>query len=103
MGVITYLIPFLFIFGAMIRLQKEAAGSEVMRVPGGKAMAILLSLLGFATTSVAIILALIPSEDEPNQSLAVAKVVCLSLLLILIGAGLYARGKWRRSQDPLTN
>ena len=103
MGVITYLIPFLFIFGAMIRLQKEPAGSEVMRVPGGKAMAILLSLLGFATTSVAIILAIIPSEDEPNPSLAVAKVVCLSLLLILIGAGLYARGKWRRSQDPLTN
>ena len=69
MGVITYLIPFLFIFGAMIRLQKEPAGSEVMRVPGGKATAILLSLLGFATTSVAIILAIIPSEDEPNPSL----------------------------------
>jgi amino acid transporter len=103
MGVITYLIPFLFIFGAMIKLQKEPARPEVMRVPGGKATAILLSLVGFVTTSVAIVLALIPSEDELNRSFAVAKVIGLTLLLILTGAALYAQGRWRRSQDPATS
>jgi len=99
MGVITYFIPFLFIFGAMIKVQREAVGPEVMLVPGGKAMAVWLSLLGFATTSVTIVLALIPSEDEPNKSLAAAKVISLTLSLILVGVGLYARGKWKRERN----
>jgi amino acid transporter len=101
MGVITYLIPFLFIFGAMIKLQKEPAGPEVMLVPGGKVVAVSLSLLGFTATTVAIVLALIPSEDEPNQRFAVAKVITLTLILVFIGVGLYVRGKWKRSQDPV--
>ena len=36
MGIITYFIPFLFMFAAMIALQREPAGPDVMRVPGGK-------------------------------------------------------------------
>ena len=98
MGVITYLIPFLSIFGAMIKLQKEPTGPDVTRVPGGVVTAVLLSLLGLATTSAAIILALIPSADEPNPGFAVAKIVGLTLLLIFVGAGLYAKGKQRRSK-----
>ena len=35
MGIIAYFIPFLFMFAAMIVLQREPAGPEVMRVPGG--------------------------------------------------------------------
>jgi len=103
MGVITYLIPFLFIFGAMIKLQKEPTGPDVMRVPGGVTTAVLLSLLGLATTSAAIILALIPSSDEPNPGFAVIKIVGLTLLLISVGAGLYASGKQKRSKVMSTN
>ncbi len=35
MGVITYFIPYLYLFAAMIKLQREPAGPEVIRVPGG--------------------------------------------------------------------
>jgi amino acid transporter len=101
MGVITYLIPFLSIFAAMIKLQKEPAGPEVIRVPGQSATAILLSVLGLATTSAAIILALIPSPEEANPKFAVAKIIVLTLLLIAVGAGLYARGKYRRGENRL--
>jgi glutamate:GABA antiporter len=99
MGVITYLIPFLFIFGAMIRLQREPAGPAVMLVPGGKVVAVFLSLLGFASTTTAIALALIPSEDEPNPQFATAKVIVMSLVLVFIGVGLYFRGKAKRARD----
>lgn len=36
MGVITYFIPYLFLFAAMLKLQSEATASGVIRVPGGK-------------------------------------------------------------------
>src|SRR6201984_3010709 len=52
MGVITYFMPYLYLFAAMIRLQREPAGPEVIRVPGGKVMAKLVAMLGFVTTAV---------------------------------------------------
>ena len=33
MGVITYFIPYLYLFGAMIKLQREAAGTDVSVCP----------------------------------------------------------------------
>ena len=44
MGIIAYFIPFLFMFAAMIVLQREPAGPDVMRVPGGKPVAVALAL-----------------------------------------------------------
>src|SRR5207247_5343793 len=55
MGIIGYFIPFLFMFAALIRLQREPAGPEVIRVPGGSSVAIALAALGFVTTAVSIV------------------------------------------------
>jgi amino acid transporter len=95
MGVITYFIPFLYLFAAMFKLQKEPAGSDVIRVPGGKPVARLVAIVGFATTTFTIGLSLIPQPDEPNKLLAVIKIVGLSGLLVLIGAWIYWTGKRR--------
>jgi glutamate:GABA antiporter len=95
MGIIAYFIPFLFMFAAMIKLQDEPAGPEVMRVPGGKRVAIALAALGFFVTAVSIVLACIPADDEPNKLLAVAKVVGASVALVAIGAVVYFAGKRR--------
>jgi amino acid transporter len=95
MGVITYFIPFLYLFAAMFKLQKEPAGSDVIRVPGGKPVARLVAIVGFATTTFTIGLSLIPQPDEPNQLLAVIKIVGLSGLLVLMGAWIYWVGKKR--------
>jgi amino acid transporter len=101
MGVITYFIPFLYLFAAMYKLQREPAGAEVIRVPGGKPVAKLVAVVGFLTTTATIVLSLIPQPDEPNKPLAVVKIVGLSGLLVLVGAWIYAAGKRRAARQLL--
>ncbi len=95
MTVITYFIPYLYVFAAMFKLQSEPAGQEVMRVPGGKPVARLIAVVGFITTTATIILSCVPQPDEPNKPLAVLKVVGGSMVLLAIGAWLYWTGKKR--------
>jgi amino acid transporter len=92
MAIISYFIPYLFMFASMIRLQREPAGPEVIRVPGGRPVAVLLATLGLAVTMVSIALALIPAEDEPHKLLAVAKVGGLTIVLLVGGAFVYFLG-----------
>jgi hypothetical protein len=84
-------------FAAWIRLQREPAGPEVRRPPGGAPVAILLGVVGFATTAISIVLAVVPAADERNPALAVLKVAGSSLVLVALGAWLYARGRARRA------
>lgn len=98
MSVITYFIPFLFIFAALIRVQRHAAAAHVMRVPGGPRVAIALGAIGFTTTSISIVLACVPSAAEPNPALAVVKTVGLSLALTAAGAIVYALGRRRQRE-----
>jgi amino acid transporter len=95
MGVITYFIPYLYLFAAMIKLQREPAGKEVIRVPGGSTTAKLVATLGFATTTLTIVLSLVPQPDEPNKPLALMKIVGGTGALVLVGAGIYVAGKRR--------
>jgi glutamate:GABA antiporter len=99
MGIIAYFIPFLFMFASMIVLQREPAGADVIRVPGGKPVAILLAAVGFVVTAVSIVLSCIPAEDEPDKTFFVVKVVGLSMLLVAIGAVVYVLGRWRGAQS----
>ena len=98
MSVITYFIPFLFIFAALVRAQRVDAAPHVQRVPGGAPVAIALGVIGFVTTSVSIVLACLPPADDPNPALAIAKTVGLSLALTAAGAIVYALGR-RRQRD----
>jgi glutamate:GABA antiporter len=95
MGIITYFIPFLFLFAAAIRLGREPAGPEVVRAPGGRAVSVASACVGFATTAASIVFACIPPADSPNRGLAAAKIVGLSALSVAIGAGLYWLGRRR--------
>lgn len=95
MGIIAYFIPFLFMFAAMIVLQREPSGPDVMRVPGGKPVAIALAVTGFIVTAVSIVLACIPPDEEPNKALAVVKVVGSSAILVGVGAVVYVLGRRR--------
>jgi glutamate:GABA antiporter len=98
MAIISYFIPYLFMFASMIRLQREPAGPEVIRVPGGRPVAVALATLGLSVTTISIALALIPAEDEPDKLLAVAKVAGLTILLVAGGALVYFLGR-RRGHD----
>jgi amino acid transporter len=96
MAIISYFIPYLLMFASMIRLQREPAPPGAMRAPGGRWGAITLAGIGFGTTSISIVLALIPAADEPNKVLAVSKVAGLTLLLVGLGALVYLLGRRRQ-------
>jgi glutamate:GABA antiporter len=98
MGVITYFIPYLYLFAAMIKLQRDPAGPDVIRVPGGKSVAKLVAALGFLTTTVTIVLSLIPQPDEPNKPLALLKIVGGTGVLVLVGVGIYLAGTRRAAK-----
>jgi len=98
MGVITYFIPYLYLFASMIKLQREPAGPEVIRVPGGKIVAMLAAVVGFLTTTATIALSLIPQADEGNKPLALFKIVGATTGLVLVGVWIYAAGKRRAAR-----
>lgn len=89
MGIITYFVPYLFVFASMFRSQWKEPEQDAFRVPGKKPVAILLSCIGFVATSFTIFLSLIPAADEANKLLATVKVVGLTGILVLAGALLY--------------
>jgi len=95
MTIITNFVPYLFMFAAMVRLQREPAEPGVIRVPGGKPVAIALAAVGMLTTTAVIIGSVIPDASEPNKMLAVGKIVALSAVLLGGGVALYWLGKRR--------
>ena len=84
-----------YLFAAMLKLQSEPAGPDVIRVPGGKPVAIVVALIGLTTTLLTIGISLLPPPDEPNKPLAVIKIIGLSALLILIGVLIFYGPKIR--------
>ena len=95
-GVITYLVPYLFVFAALVRVQGEPTGADVILVPGGKPAAIAIAVVGFCTTMFAILLSLIPSPEEPHKILVTVKVLGAASVLIGLGMVVYWVGKSRR-------
>jgi amino acid transporter len=95
MAIIAYFIPYLFLFGAMIKLQSQPAGPEVRRVPGGKPVAILLGVVGIASTSMTILLSVVPADDEPNKALALVKIVGGTILMVGAGMAVFLYSRWK--------
>ena len=95
MTIITNFVPYLFMFAAMIRLQREPAEPGVIRVPGGRPVAITLAVVGMLTTTAVIIGSVIPDASEPNKALAVAKIIGLSAVVLGGGVVLYLAGRRR--------
>jgi hypothetical protein len=71
----------------------------VIRVPGGKPVALIVAAIGFCTTLLTITLSLIPAADEPNKLLAVVKIVGLTGLVLITGVVLYWQGKRRARRE----
>ncbi len=95
MTIITNFIPYLFMFAAMIRLQREPVEPGIIRVPGGKPVAIGLAIVGMLTTTAVIIGSVMPDATEPNKALAVAKIIGLSAVVLGGGVALYLSGRRR--------
>jgi amino acid transporter len=93
MCIISYFIPYLFTFAALIRLQRAPAGPEVRRIPGGRPVATALGAIGFTTSLLGIIASVFPAADEPHKMIAVIKIVGLTAVLLAAGQVLFVIGK----------
>lgn len=100
MAVLTEFLPFLFVFGAMILVQSRPVEPGVRRVPGGRPVAIVLGLLGMASTVLTIVLSTIPAEDDPNPALAVVKIVGATAVLLGAGVLVFVVARFKQAQRP---
>jgi glutamate:GABA antiporter len=90
--VITTFLPFLLLFAALIRLAVRGAIHHYP-LPGGAPVAVALAGIGFLATAATIVLSAIPSPDDANPALAVAKVLLSTLAIILTGLVVFAIGR----------
>jgi glutamate:GABA antiporter len=103
MSIITNFLPFLFLFASMIRLQRQPAGPDVIRVWGGRPMAIALASVGLCTTMLTIVLSVIPSADETNKPMAVAKVLISTAVLVGAGVAVFAVAERKKARQALVS
>ncbi len=92
-GVITYFIPYLFLFAALLKLQSQPAGDNAIQIAGKKWGGRLVATVGLVVATLAIFLSLIPDPDEPHKLLAIVKVTGSTIALLGIGAWIYWMGK----------
>jgi amino acid transporter len=94
---IVYFIPYLYMFASAIRLRGEIARQPgAIPVPGGRGGSLFWNGLGFLTTAVAIVLALIPPADTQNKTAFFAQVFTGSFGFLGAGFVLYALAERRR-------
>ncbi len=95
MSVILYFIPFLYMYGAVIKLAyrpDRASGENVVLVPGGKMGVWITGLLGFLITAGSMALAAVPPGGVTSKPLFVLKLVFWTTVFIGVGLVLYWRG-----------
>ena len=94
MGVITYFIPYLLMFGALLKAQGQPLPEGARRAPGGKPMAILMSAMGIVTLVISIVLAVFPPGEGNSGSI---RIMVATLLVTGLGVALYLRALRKRS------
>jgi amino acid transporter len=93
--VISFFIPYLYIFAAMVVLQKEPVKGDVFKAPGGRAGAVLIGGLGFVITQAALILACVPGADVDNVAAFYLTVFGSLAVNLAVGVVIYFLGRRR--------
>lgn len=94
-GIILYFIPFLYMFGAVIKLARRKDRQEnphAVLVPGGVAGAWICGGLGMLVVLLGILVSLVPPGDSSDKLGFEMKLVAGTLGSVLIGLALYWRG-----------
>lgn len=97
MGVLSYTIPFVFVFVVYVIVQSRAAPADAWTAPGGPRMARLIGAVGLVVTLSAIACTLVPSPDAIDKVGAVVKLVVATGVLIAAGMAVYGAARRRVS------
>ncbi len=83
--ILIYFVPYLYLFGALVRLRRDAnGGQDELRIPGGRPGLWAIAATGFASTLIAVALTFVPPPG------AVALTYEASMIVqgaIMLGAG----------------
>jgi amino acid transporter len=93
MMVVIYMLPFLFLYGAALRLPLDDR-------PVRRAVTRGLALLGILTVTAAIGLAMVPAAHEPNKALAVFKIAGSTAVMVGSGVLVYLFRRPRSLRSP---
>lgn len=97
MTVLSYTLPYLFMFAAYVRVQaRRPTATEAWTPPGGAATARVTGIVGFAVALSAILCTLVPSPDAADKVGAVVKILIASALLVFSGVAVYAVARRRQ-------
>ncbi len=96
--IITYFIPYLYMFAALLAMQRHPAAEGVQRAPFAPYGAYFAGGVGFVVTAGSLVFALIPSESVADPTIFYITVFGTVGLLTIVGVGLYANGKLRRQR-----
>ncbi len=96
---IVYFIPYLYMFAAAIRLQRRIATTPgAIPIPAGPVGSWVINGIGFVTTLLAILLALIPPSGEEAKLVFFSKVFIGSAGFVLVGTAIYSRSHRARQR-----
>ena len=100
MGIITYLIPYLFVFAAMFRFQWQRLNTDSGR-GFRKPIRLLVATTGFTASLLAIELSLVPAPEEQNKLLATIKILGVTTLAPAVAALLYHHSQNRKGTQGI--
>jgi amino acid transporter len=96
--IVTYFIPYLYMFAALLLVQRHPAAKDVQRAPFAPYGAYFAGVTGFVVTAASLVFALTPGESVADPKFFYITVFGMLALATVVGVGLYANGKLRRKR-----
>lgn len=98
--ILIYFVPYLYLFAALPRLRPPSApiGRWGMRIPGGRLGLYAVTVSGFLTTLVSLLLVFVPPPGTENVWNYLANLVLQALVILGVGGVLYWHA--RRRGEP---
>jgi len=101
-AIILYFIPFLYMFASAIKLvgrRERLENKNAVLIPGGKSGVWIVSILGFMTVLIGIIVSLVPPGDSSDKLGFELRLVGGTVAAIALGLSLYWRGVRQKSAE----
>jgi hypothetical protein len=98
LDIVIYFIPYLYMFAALILVQRHPAAKDVRRVPFAPYGAYLAGGTGFVVTLASLVFASTPGKSVADPTFFYITVFGMLALTTIVGVGLYANGKLRRNR-----
>ena len=101
-AIILYFIPFLYMFASAIKLvgrRERLENKNAVLIPGGKSGVWIVSILGFMTVLIGIVVSLVPPGDSSDKLGFELRLVGGTLAAIALGLSLYWRGVRQKSAE----